>query len=150
MQQLLRPALAMPCTAPQCQNIYKPGDDACSCFSCSAFTDKRSCQNRDLTVGWYGCCFTCPPQPVCAQCVTPCNPTFIKIEVIPGELPSTPESYNTLSYSYTSEQSATNLGNNPQTITVTFSFSQQLTSTMQYAEAFQYSEKATLKVCIMD
>ena len=94
------------------------------------------------------CCFTCTYQPVCAVCQTPCNPTFDRIEVIPGVLPTTPESYNALSYSYTSKTTATNLGNNPQTITVTFSISQQLTATMQYAEAFQYSEKSTLKIGI--
>lgn len=101
-----------------------------------------------LTLLSYSCCFSCPYQPICAVCQTPCNPTFDRIEVIPGVLPTTPDSYNALAYSYTSTTTATNLGNNAQTITVAFAISQQLTATMTYAEAFQFSEKATLKIGI--
>lgn len=92
------------------------------------------------------CCFTCPYQPVCAVCNTPCNPVFDRIEVIPGVLPTQPSEVQSLSYSYTSSTDAVNRGSNAQTITVTFAIAQALTVTMQYAEAFQYSQKTSLKV----
>jgi hypothetical protein len=39
------------------------------------------------------CCFTCPNQPVCAVCTSPCNPEVQSVEVIVGTLPTTPERY---------------------------------------------------------
>ena len=90
---------------------------------------------------------TTTDQRVCAVCQTPCNPVFERIEVTVGVLPSKPSEINALTYSYTSSTQAVNMGTNPQTITVSFSIAQQLTATMTYAEAFQYSEKASFKVC---
>jgi hypothetical protein len=71
---------------------------------------------------------------------------FDRIEVIPGVLPTEPSEIQSLSYSYKSSTDAVNRGSNAQTITVTFAIAQALTVTMQYAEAFQYSQKSTLKV----
>jgi hypothetical protein len=92
------------------------------------------------------CCFSCKDQPICAVCTTPCNPTFDRIEVIPGVLPTTPADIQALTYSYSAQTLAVNQGSNAQSITVTFSMTQTLTATMQYTEAFQYSEKASFKV----
>ena len=36
---------------PQCIRTYKPGDDVCACFSCSAFTDRRYCEQGDTVIG---------------------------------------------------------------------------------------------------
>lgn len=80
------------------------------------------------------------------MCETPCVPTFDRIEVEVGVLPSKPSETKALSYSYTSSTQAVNMGTNPQTITVSFAIAQQLTATMTYAEAFQYSEKASIKI----
>ena len=89
---------------------------------------------------------TPPDQPICAICQSPCSPEFERIEVIPGVLPTEPSDIQAMTYSYTSSTQAINNGLNAQTITVTFTIAQQLTATMTYAKAFQYSEKASMKV----
>ncbi|WIA16131.1 hypothetical protein OEZ85_012849 [Tetradesmus obliquus] len=135
-------------TGQQCTRTYKPGSGVCDCGDCSAFSNRRSCEQGDIYVGSESCCFTCPDQPICGVCQTPCNPQFQKVEVIVGTLPTTPESYTTSAYDYTSTTSAINLGTNAQTVTVTFSFQQTLTATMAYAKEFSYSEKAVAEIGI--
>jgi hypothetical protein len=93
------------------------------------------------------CAVTCQYQPICGVCQTPCNPMFNGIEVIPGVLPTQPSGVQSLNYSYSSAAMAVNPGSSPQTISVTFSITQQLAVTLQYAEAFQYNEQAAIKVC---
>uniref|UniRef100_A0A383VSD8 TNFR-Cys domain-containing protein n=1 Tax=Tetradesmus obliquus TaxID=3088 RepID=A0A383VSD8_TETOB len=135
-------------TGQQCVSTYKPGSGVCDCGDCSAFTSIRSCEQGDIWVGAESCCFTCPGQPICGVCQTPCKPEFQKVEVIVGTLPTTPESFTTSAFDYTSTTSAINLGNNAQTVTVTFSFQQTLTATMTYTKDFTYAEKAVAEIGI--
>lgn len=135
-------------TGKQCVRTYKPGAGVCDCGDCSAWTGIRSCEQGDVFVGAEKCCFSCPGQPICGICQTPCNPQFEKVEVIVGTLPTTPTSYTTSAYEYTSTTSAVNLGANAQTVTVSFSFQQTLTATMAYAKEFSYSEKAVAEIGI--
>ena len=94
---------------------------------------------------WQMCCGFCPYQPICGMCRPPCSGGIASVEVTPGTTPTSPAT-TSLSFAYTSSSMAINYGNTPQTTTVTFMVTQQLTATMQYADAFQLSEKTSFKV----
>jgi hypothetical protein len=95
------------------------------------------------------CCGVwCQTQPVCAVCAIPCINEFDRIEVTPGVLPTSPDEITSLNYAYSSRSVAINQGNNPQTVTTTFAFSQALAATMTYAKAFAFQEKSTLDIGI--
>ncbi len=85
-------------------------------------------------------------QPICAACEKPCDPVFERIEVAPGALPREPSDVTLLGSSYSATAFATNKGRSSQMLTATFSIAQQLTATMQFADAFQHSDKAILEV----
>lgn len=130
-----------------CQSIYKPGDDVSSCWSCSAFTTRRTCQTGDIMVYYdQGVCFTCSPQPICGKCVDPCTVTATSVDVIPQTYPVTAKSTTPSSSKISSTTLAINKGANAQTITVTFTFTYQVSTTITYAKAIAFSEKATAKV----
>lgn len=100
----------------------------------------------DTWIGNYGCCFTCPMQRVCAVCQVPCVDEVSAVEVIPGQMPTTPNSYTPGAGKLSASSLATNYGGTPQQVTASFAFSQQLQSSMKYATKFTFSEKATVKI----
>ena len=64
----------------------------------------------DVQIGVNSCCFTCPHQLICGVCKDPCIDKVSSVEVIPGTMPTTPNSYTATGGKLQSTTLATNYG----------------------------------------
>lgn len=68
------------------------------------------------------------------------------MEVVPGTMPTTPNSYTPATGKIDASTLAQNYGANPQSVSVSFAFSQQMQASMKWGKKFAFSEKASVKV----
>lgn len=128
-----------------CVQTYEPGRDVCECGSCSAFSGKQKCDEGDLTVSSYGCCFTCPDQPICGKCADGCDPKIKSVEVIPGgNIPKAPTEVTVTQGISKGRTEMINKTPTQTKATRTFTFTYQLSGSIKYASKTAESYKAKL------
>lgn len=67
-----------------------------------------------------------------------------KVEVLPGQMPTSPDSYTPTGSKLSTMQTVTNKGSNAQTVSVAFSFTQDLSTTITFDKTLSSSFEASL------